>query len=194
MTLKAAWAEIRSAERALGDMQSATSFEIFEEEWRDFLNCLEKVWNKTERGCQQFQNKFQPWQGQFTRDRKKDQLLKYLKQARDADNHSIQEVTEIKPGSRTMNFANGKGGYIKEMRIVNGEVVHFEGDPMIVTDHPPTVVALKVKNSGKWYNPPREHLGQSLKSIHPVEIATQGLTYYTKYVEEAEAKFFSSNR
>ncbi|WP_046004029.1 hypothetical protein [Pseudoalteromonas rubra] len=192
MTLKAAKAELRSAKRAIENMKSADNFEIFEEEWRSFLNSLEKVWNKAERGCQHCRNTFQPWQGQFSKDRRKDQLLKYLKQARDADNHSIQEVTEVKPGHRTMNFVNPNGGHIKDMRIVNGQVVHYEGDPMIVADHPPTVVALKIKNSGNWYNPPREHMGVALKSTHPVEIAELGLTYYQSFLDKAEEKFFKT--
>ncbi|HCZ9307841.1 TPA: hypothetical protein O4G77_004852 [Vibrio alginolyticus] len=54
MSLNAAKAELRSADRSLSNMKAAPNFEIFEEEWRDFLNCIEKVWNKTERGCQSF--------------------------------------------------------------------------------------------------------------------------------------------
>ncbi|MBO0162590.1 hypothetical protein J0692_10140 [Vibrio alginolyticus] len=172
-------------------MKSASNFEIFEEEWRDFLNCIEKVWNKTERGCLSFREKFQPWQGQFSRDRRKDALLKYVKQARDADNHSIQEVAEVKPGSKTIGFANKKNGsHIESLKIVNDNIVEYKGDPLIVQDHPPTVVALKVKNNGNWFNPPREHKGQPLKTQHPVEIAELALAYYQNFVTEAEAKFF----
>ena len=190
MSLNAAKAELRSADRSLSNMKAAPNFEIFEEEWRDFLNCIEKVWNKTERGCQSFRDKFQPWQGQFSRERKKDALLKYVKQARDADNHSIQEVAEVKPGSRTIDFVNPKGGYIESMKIVNGNILEFKGDPIVVQDHPPTVVALKVKNNGNWYNPPREHKGVQLKTQHPVEIAELAINYYRNLVTEAEAKFF----
>ncbi|MEZ8955719.1 hypothetical protein [Vibrio cyclitrophicus] len=190
MSLNAAKAELRSADRSLHNMKTAKNFEIFEEEWRDFLNCIEKTWNKTERGCQSVRNKFAPWQGKFTKERKKDSLLKYVKQARDADNHSIQEVSEIKPGNTTMNFVNPKGGYIESMRIVNGNIVEFKGDPMIVRDNPPTIVALKVKNNGNWYNPPREHKGQQLKTQHPVEIAEIALSYYKNFVADAEEKFF----
>ena len=117
-------------------------------------------------------------------------LLRYIKQARDADNHSIQEVAEIKPGHRTMNFVNPRGGYIKHMKIVGGNLVHYEGDPMIVKDHPPTVEAVRVKNSGNWYNPPGTHLDKKLATHHPVEIAEHGLRFYEDFLNEAEKKFF----
>jgi len=191
LTLDPARKELASARRALELMESSNSFELFDEEWRDFLNCIEKIWNKTERGCQQFKNKFHPWQGKYTSLRRKDMLLRYLKHARDADNHSIQEVAEIKQAHRTMNFANSNGGYIKSMKIRNGVIEHYEGDQMIVTDHPATVEAIRVKNSGKWYNPPTTHLDTPLISQHPVVIAKLGLSFYENFLQEAADKFFT---
>ena len=189
MSLDAAKKELESARRALDLMKSAKSFELFDEEWRDFLNCLEKLWNKTERGCQHVKNKFQPWQGKYTNLRRKDMLLRYLKHARDADNHSIQEVAEIKPGHRAMNFVNPRGGYIKKMEIRNGAIAHYEGDPMIVTEHPPTIEAVKVKNSGKWYNPPNSHLEEKVISNHPIILAELGLIFYENFLNETQATF-----
>lgn len=189
MSLDAAKKELAAAKRALASMKSATSFEVFEEEWRDLLNCLEKIWNKVERGCQHDRKRFQPWQGRFAGLRRKDMLLRYLKQARDADNHSIQEVAEVKPGHRTMNFVNPKGGYIEHMEIHNGEVVQYKGDPMVVTDHPPTVEAVKVKNSGNWYNPPTAHLDNPVNSKHPVVLGELGLGFYENFLNEADEKF-----
>lgn len=189
MSLDAEKKELAAAKRAFSTMKAATSFDVFEEEWRDLLNCLEKLWNKVERGCQHEKNRFQPWQGKFSNLRKKDTLLRYLKQARDADNHSIQEVAEVKPGHRTMNSLNPRGGYIEHMEIRNGEVVQYSGDPMIVADHPPTVEVTKVKNSGSWYNPPTSHLGNSVKSKHPMVLGELGIEFYENFLNEAEESF-----
>lgn len=189
MSLDAAKKELAAAKRALDSMKSATSFDVFEEEWRDLLNCLEKLWNKVERGCQHERNTFQPWQGKFSNLRSKDMLLRYLKQARDADNHSIQEVAEIKSAHRTINFANSTGGYIEHMEIRNGEVVKYSGDPIVVTDHPPTVEVIKVKNSGSWCNPPTSHLGIQVQSRHPVVLGELGIKFYESYLNKAEEKF-----
>lgn len=58
-------------------------------------------------------------------------LLRYLKQARDADKHSIQDFTKIEAGSRGIRFVNPSGGYIKHMEIRGGDIVTYEGDPII---------------------------------------------------------------
>ena len=115
--------ELLSAAKALEAMRRAKSLDEFEVEWRAFLNCIEKVWQKAERCCQHVRGRFEPWQGSYHRLRKKDMLLRYLKQARDADNHSIQDVTKLHPGSRGYRFVNPRGGYIKHMEIRNGEVM-----------------------------------------------------------------------
>jgi len=184
-------AELRSAARAIRDMKQANSLEEFEAEWREFLTCLEKVWTKVERSCQTVRNKFEPWQGKYHRLRKKDMLLRYLKQARDADNHSIQDFTKIESGSRSIRFENPKGGYIKHMEIRGGEIAAYEGDPIVVEDKPPQPVAVPVKNNGEWYNSPTSHLGKPITTLHPIVLAEFGLKFYENYVNEVEHQFFN---
>lgn len=182
--------ELRTAARAVDGMRNAKSLEEFEAEWRAFLTCLEKAWIKVERSCQAFRNKFDPWQSKYHRLRKKDMLLRYLKQARDADNHSIQEFTNIEPGSRSIRFANPHGGYIKHMEIQGSEIVSYEGDPIVIEDKPPHPVAVPIKNNGEWYNPPTSHLDQPITTHHPIVLAELGLKFYENYVSEIENKFF----
>ena len=165
----------------------------FESQWRIFLNAIEKVWQKVEGCCQPMRSSFQPWQGQYHALRKKDMLLRYVKQARDADNHSVQDITAVQAGSRGFKFANPRGGYIKRMEIRGGEVVHYEGDPMIVEDHPPQPIAVRVKNHGEWFNPPSMHLGQPVASHHPVLLAELAYRFYVSYVESVAQKFFSAS-
>lgn len=183
--------ELTAASKSIINMSNAKSIDEFETEWRGYLNAIEKLWQKAERCCQPFRSTFQPWQGTFHRLRKKDMLLRYLKQARDADNHSIQDVTRIEPGKRGYRFANPKGGYIKHMEIRNGEVVHYEGDPMVVEETPPHPVAIPVKNNGEWFNPPTSHLDQPIPNHHPVLLAELGLKFYSDYLNQIETKFFS---
>ena len=135
--LKHSKAELRAASRAIEAMNLADSMDRFESEWREFLTCLEKVWTKIERTCQPQRNSFQPWQGQFQALRKKDMLLHYLKQARDADNHSIQDMTAIKPGETTLSFEGSRGGTIRHLKIQDGQIVAYEGDPIVQKTTPP---------------------------------------------------------
>ena len=182
--------EIRAAARAIDAMRQAKSLEEFESEWRRFLNCLEKVWIKVERSCQAQKKRFAPWQGKYHRLRKKDMLLRYLKQARDADNHTIQDVTKIQPGSRSINFVNTQGGYIKHLEISGGEILAYEGDPIIVQDIPSSLVAVAVKNNSEWFNPPTSHLGHPVTSHHPVALAEFGIKFYESYINDVYREFF----
>lgn len=188
--LKHTRAELRAASRAIDSMKLADSMETFESEWREFLTCLEKVWNKTERTCQPQRNKFQPWQGRFEALRKKDMLLRYLKQARDADNHSIQDMTEIKPGEMTLEFANPVGASIQHLEIRGGQVVSYQGDPLIQKTTPPHPIAVRIQNNGVWYNPPTSHLGLPVPNLHPITLAGLGLAFYSDFVDQVERKFF----
>jgi len=186
--------ELAAAARSIDGMRHAKSLDVFEADWRVYLNCIEKAWQKAERCCQHIRSIFEPWQGTYHRLRKKDMLLRYLKQARDADNHSIQEVTKIQSGSRGYRFANPAGGYINRMEIRNGEVVHYEGDPMIFEETPPHPVAVPVKNNGEWFKPPTSHLGVQITTHHPVFIAELGLKFYSDYLNEIQNKFFVIER
>ncbi|MFA6011587.1 MAG: hypothetical protein WC799_16485 [Desulfobacteraceae bacterium] len=94
--------ELDAAERAIERMTQAMSIEELEDEWKAFLNTIEKCWIKTERVCQHVKNKFQPWQGNYTNERKNDPLLRYIKHARNSDQHTIQEVFEKKDASSSM--------------------------------------------------------------------------------------------
>lgn len=54
--------EINNAYHAIEEMRLSKSLDEFEKHWKGFLNYLEKSWNKAERECQVFRNKFEPWQ------------------------------------------------------------------------------------------------------------------------------------
>ena len=195
--LKHPRAELKAAENALQAMRAAQSFDKFEEEWRSFLNHLEKVWVKAERACQHIQNQFQPWQGEYSRLRKKDMLLRYLKQARDADNHSIQEVVEHKPGRYSFSVPGGPG-VVRIDRLStggDGRVIEYVGShrPTII-DEPPQINVVPVKNNGQWFNPPTSHLDESVSVRHPVQIAELGLRFYAGWLSEVETKFFGGKK
>jgi hypothetical protein len=190
--LKQPRAELAVAARAIEDMRAAASMDEFESQWRIYLNAIEKIWLKVEGCCQPMRNAFQPWQGQYHALRKKDMLLRYIKQARDADNHSIQDITAVQAGSRSFRFVNPQGGYIKRLEVRRGEVVHYEGDPMIVEDRPPHPVAVKVKNHGEWFNPPSTHLDQPVPNHHPLLLAELAYKFYSGYVDEVARKFFNA--
>jgi len=188
--LKHPKSELKAAQNSLENMRNSKSFEEFEEHWKTYLFCIEKVWNKIERSCMEFGD-FQPWQGQYKKLRKKDELLQYIKQARDTDNHSIQDLSTLKKSRLNMTPLNKGSHTIKHMVVVSGQLQHYEGDPMKVEFTPATIKANRVKNNGRWYNPPRSHLGKRLGGKHPVEIAEHGIFFYTEFMRKVHDKFFA---
>lgn len=186
-------AALRAATRALERMKVARNFPDFEDAWQDFLGCLEKSWIKTERACQPFRNKFQPWQGRFDKRRKEDPLLRYLTHARNADEHTLEETVEHHPAHRTINPAYGNSLYIEHMEIRGGQIVSYSGDrPLVVRDYPARVELCRFRDRGAWYEPPAYHQGKKLQSREPVAVAELGLHFYTDFVRKARERFFTS--
>jgi ethanolamine utilization microcompartment shell protein EutS len=205
LNLKHSKTEIIKAEKSFDLMKNCESIQEIENNWRDFLNHLEKIWNKSERECQSFKNKFQPWQGEFVRLRKKDPLLRYLKNARDADVHSIFEIVQksnpiniITPtegqeiaGDLTTKFEllNVTGINIispLEGEIISGDVkLKFE---LIIEDK---LDVINIENKEITYSPPESHLGNKINNSKDLfEIAELGLVFYKNYISQIESKFF----
>jgi hypothetical protein len=192
-SLQASKSELQRAKQSLTELKSSKDFKHFEDKWRDLLNYLEKCWIKSERECQHVKNKFEPWQGTFKALRRSDPLLKYLKQARDSDNHSVQEIIDKIPGHTTGKFLNPQGGHIERMVFEKGVLKEYSGDPMIIEFKPGKVEAKSVVNQGQTFTPPLYHRGRPLKnSKDPIEIAELGIGFYEDYLNQVEAKVFQN--
>ncbi|VVN76553.1 hypothetical protein [Pseudomonas fluorescens] len=193
--LKHPKAELAAARRAIDSMKSAKTFAEFDSSWRTYLFCIEKLWKKTEAACALVRNKFEPWQAKYNRLRSDDLLLSYLQQARNADNHSIQDFTDIKPHTtqlRTIDPKPGQTHFIKSISWgPNGEMI-YEGDPVLVVEIPPHPVAVPVKNRGVMYEPPSTHLDQLIDNQHPTNLAEIGWDFYRTFLESVEQKFFNT--
>jgi hypothetical protein len=192
--LKASERELVSASKAVDRMKAAENLEEFEDEWRIFLGAIEKCWVKAERACQPHRNKFQPWQGKYKKERKSDPLLKYLYHARHSDQHSVQEMLEPKPASRTIGIGGpGKSVYIDRLTIENGQITEYVGsEPLIVTDYPNRVELVSVLSSKRWYRPPIKHKNIEIGWPAPITVAQLGLGYYLRFIEDVKAEFFEN--
>ncbi|MFD0976764.1 hypothetical protein [Salinimicrobium gaetbulicola] len=190
MKLKQSRDELERAKQTVEKIKNSDSLDEYEELWKDFLHYLEKTWIKAERECQGFKNKFMPWQGKFKNLRRKDPLLKYLKNARDADVHSIQEITKKGKSSVTGNFVNPSGGYIEKMVIKNGVIEEYKGDPIIFEFSPGFVKAISFFNNNLLYDIPNYHRGEKVKNPdNPTELAELGIKFYADYLDKIEKEF-----
>ena len=150
----------------------------FESNWIDFLNNLEKIWKKSELECNNISN-FQPWQGSFKKERRRDPLLKYLKNARDADQHSIQPITIEK--DYEINIISPKEG----QTFGFGEKIEIKTEIK-----EPRIETKAFKNRGVIYEPPLKHLNNKIKNPKdPIELAELGIIFYEEYLNKIKVKF-----
>lgn len=174
-------------------MVSAESYEEYEESWSDFLNRLEKIFEKLDKACFPIRSKFISLISRENMLRGSDPLLQYLKQARNADTHTIQEIAQRVPGSYAVGFdmtQGGEGTYIESLKIVNGSVTEYKGShPLVITFTPESVEVKEVVNRQQRYAPPTTHLGKPLDTRHPTELAKLGIEFYQQLFDKVQSAF-----
>lgn len=185
--------ELRASKRCLERMISAASYEEYEESWSDFLNRLEKIFEKLDKACFPVKSKLISLISKENMLRSSDPLLQYLKQARNADTHTIQDIAQRVPASYGIGFNmrhGGKTAYIDSLKIVNGTITEYRGShPLVVSFTPETVEVKEVVNRKIRYSPPASHLGKPLQTRHPTDLAKLGLAFYEQLLEKVKAAF-----
>lgn len=182
--------EIKAAKKCISDMESSTNFDDMEQLWRNCLNHIEKSFTK-------LLNAINPVKGQFTNAFSKeyaikgnDDLLRYIKQARDCDNHTIGDISQKVPASTTINPAPGSDTlYIKKLIFDGAGIMHFEGGPALIEFHHESIEAIAVTSRSGTYEPPKSHLGNPINSKKPVALAKAGVAFYESWIEESSKKF-----
>jgi hypothetical protein len=180
--------ELRAAKKALDDMHQAKTLEDYAISWRSFLDRIEKAWKKAERECQPFRNRFEPWQGKFAALRKSDELVRYLFQARNADQHTIQPTTVEMLGLLQLEIP--PLGTVELQLDQEKQTLKIIGACTFSVKPCRSYLLLPIQNKGVTYQPPTEHLGEKLPRNDSFFVAEKGLAFYDDFVAQAEAKFF----
>jgi len=149
--------------------------------WEDFILASGTFYSCLEQGAK-VSPKSQSWFGKIKSERKKDNLLQYIHQARNAEEHGIVEISaprnsfiELKSqGAMVELRSDGKGTW---------EVKHLSGRVNFPHDE---IALLPVYNRGVPYSPPTHHLGTELTSQHPKEISKLAIEYFERVMREAK--------
>lgn len=183
--------DLEIAKRAIDAMKETTDFREFQENWENFLFRIERAWEFTERNLKKVKG-FQQWHKPYTQLRKKDSLLVFLRQARNAEIHRVSPTVN-KPLEMVVRDKSGRGFQLNSIssKLEDGTLTVDLDSPDILLDLDADVVptdpeVIRFKNRSKWYNPPWEHLKVRIRDLHPVALAECGLEFYRAYVEEAE--------
>ncbi|GHF33281.1 hypothetical protein [Seohaeicola zhoushanensis] len=177
----------------LSYLKKATNFRQFERAWNDFLTHANGAFVQLEVACKCSEQTRQWYAGQKQR-RQDDQLMQYLHEARNADEHSVEKVTQFHPGS--VMIGKQAEGYSNEISFSQGpdgrmDVQSLDGKPVLIEVRKPEVRLrpVTVKRGGKVYGPPKSHLGASLEDTSPIAIAEKAVEFISGVLAEAEAKF-----
>jgi hypothetical protein len=183
--------DVARASKFLEEVANATTTSDFEAAWYDFLVRLERAWELTNA---QFHREhwFQKTYSPYAKLRKKDPLLRYLKQARNAETHSLQGSLDA---PLSIHFKEKYGRPFSVERIkssIKGGVLSIDIDsPDILLEYEASLFRqtpqlTRFKNRGKWYNVPTHHLGNSLTETSPLIIGKLGLDFCKAFVGEVE--------
>lgn len=188
--------EIARAELAIAAMRSASSIDEFDEQWKQFLHRLERIWNKA---IAHFGRspKWGNWAAKYEKDRRQDMLLSYLCNARGAEEHSTADVTGRERGGIGIGLADGVGiqpdGSVRIERLIiesSPERIHIQSvQPLKVTFFPEKVRMEPVVNRGRMYSVPTSHLGKAFDSADLPAVAEVALQYYKSAISKAEEFF-----
>ena len=169
-------------------MRGARAFAEFESAWQDCLTRLERAWNKFAGAYSA--SAFEPWRGRYEHDRTNDELLRYLKQARDAEEHTVGDTVVNEPGATGINASSGKSLYIERMTIDRGAVTIQGAKPGIaVTMIPGRAKLLPAVSRGVTTPIPATHLGNPVVGPDPISVAEAGLAYYEAMLDAAHLRF-----
>jgi hypothetical protein len=162
---------------ALATLNPATDFEEIQTRWAAFLSAADRMFNKLKEGSKASPQSTQ-WYGTKIHIRRNDPLLCYIWHARNADEHTLEIVTQNQPGR------------IVEVEPTPEERDTFErtrGDrPAAFTGHAvleitqPHVRLLDVMDRGVRYSPP-------LGCIKPFNTGMLALSELEPFLFEAEA-------
>ena len=172
--LRHAIEEFSSADAAYRKMVEigVVNFTEYEKAWRTFLHRIERVWTKTQAASHRMP-RWQRIESEVSRLRKTDPLLNYLQQARNVEEHSIQELATDWEAKLTA--------------VQIGTEVQLSWQPW---DRP----LLPVKNRGVKFDPPRIPLGISIVPLlgkgkaEPRVVAELALRFYVDFLNRVSTE------
>lgn len=153
-------------------------FVEYEKAWRSFLHRIERVWTKTQAAVHRMSG-WKKIESEISHLRKSDPLLNYLQQARNVEEHSIQEL------------ATDWDAKLTAVQI--GAEVPLSWQPW---DRP----LLPVTNRGVKFDPPRIHLGNSIEPLlgkgkaEPRVVAELALRFYVDFLNRVSTEVVGDKR
>jgi hypothetical protein len=111
----------------------------------DFLTSSHRVFSKLAAGAQA--GKSSAWYGRIKRERKNDDLLAYMQQARHADEHGLEKIADASGGALQINPANYNAPLkVNDMVIEGGALKKLDAENASLKFVPADAILRPVKN------------------------------------------------
>ncbi len=172
------------AQRQLADLRASNDFPSIERHWLAFLDNANRVFTRLEQAANATP-KGKNWWGIQVHEWKKDQLLRYVRQAKDSTHHSIQEIAATNPGRATpiTDASPEEMAQVHEAAKKIGKPYAILGGFEVVFPH---VEVLDVVNKGVTFPRPTLHLGQPVTATTPSAIGDLTLVHLEKMIRQVE--------
>ena len=178
------------ASEAIRALEVAEGHEVFGKAWMTFLLAANGVHSSLEQGAKSNPQSRQ-WFGQKKNERRRDPLLQYLHQARNADEHGLEPIIEH-VGGRVKIGDGIHGGGVRRVSFDSQGYATVVKDPTYPNTHIEVVQPHPILSTvydaryGNRYAPPREHLNQPLRDLSPIGLAVLSVEYISGLIQEAE--------
>ena len=192
-----AQSRLRVAKQAALDLAHCDNFETFTDTWYRFLTSAKNIYTVLEQGAKVSAQSRQ-WFGAKAAERRGDTLLQYLYEARNADEHGLEPISEVTGGDLRISFPNTGCDFTAAVHVAhvnsNFSVAPFE---IISADHSggetiDTFQTVKkarlidvVARGNRVLAPPTTHMGIPITERSPEAIAGLALIYLDSLVSEA---------
>lgn len=183
--------ELDKAKKSADEILTSKNLTEIDDHWKAYLNYIERIWNKAQSHFKK-SPKWNNWQGKYVQIRRNDELLSYLINARGAEQHTVEEITQQQRGGFGIDPVI-PGGEV----VINNMIFGKRGDPVrislgtdaIITTIPAMVKLLPITNRGVTYEVPKKHLGKDIDPRNLNEITIAGIKFYEDFIIAAENFF-----
>ncbi len=197
--IERAQVSLEKAAEAFSKLEQASTFAEFEWAWSDFLVHSNRVFTQLEQGSKA-SDRSRGWFSRKKGERRSDPLLKYMWEARNADEHGLEQVTGRSPGGFKLSGRGnykitGKGGgpVTPSKGLEHMDIQHLSGEPPQIKQYGPKPTLKSVKDrSGNVVPVPGSHGRNHLLDQEPLTVARPYLTYVETMFEEAKSQAASS--
>lgn len=174
----AAERELSIARTKLEMLGKSGSLAEAEQLWSETLTALQRFVTKLSIGCQG--KKLAPFFGEIVNAQRNDPLLAYVKNARDADEHGIELITEREGPGVGIGPRHGSVLHIDFLRFDKGKMtmgpLTAAGARFVFS--PAKLILVPVRNRGRVYPVPFSHLGLALGTPSPLAVGKRALAYF----------------